>query len=198
MRREETVEETNGKRLNDTNKNKETRRICDRRAFIACFTGEHSYSFCVSHPAQIRLSLPSARIAKNTQPAHTCTLAFRINLYFYLQILHVWRISRVIFGFHSQSNRIDSLSLSPCLPFAASRSLSFILQTYFIMPSTFVLSLQAFSSPIHHWLRYKCYTCCDRFHVWTKNQLECLLLFGFFSFLFVFLNSSERRKGRKK
>ena len=51
-------------------KEKETRRICDRRAFIACFTGEHSYSFCVSHPAQIRLSLPSARIAKNTTSAH--------------------------------------------------------------------------------------------------------------------------------
>lgn len=64
---------------------------------------EHSYSLCICRLLTLNpLSRPPPKAIRlyrlsNVKTKHT--FVFRINLYFYLQILHVRRISRIIFGF---------------------------------------------------------------------------------------------------
>lgn len=89
---------------------------------------------------------------------------------------------------HPQSNRIGSLPNRPLLLPAHTIVFRFT-QTYFIMPSTFVLSLQAFSIPIRHCVINVTHVVID--FMCERNEFVFLL---FFFFLFYLRSKQQKRK----
>lgn len=145
----------------------------------------------VSHTQSNRTGglLPSAWMPKTKH-----TLAFRINLYFYLQILHVRRISRVIFVFILNRSVSASFSVPPTShPFA--HCLSFYKHTLLCLAHSSYL-LQAFSLPIHRCVINVTHVVID--FMCERNEFEFLFLFQFFFSAVASQKIKEKKKEWKK